>query len=270
MDKLFIETDFGTIRYLENKGGGDVPTLFIHGFMGVADSWIETISSTGSHSLAVDVVGHGKSSFIDIKGDNTIELWSNSISQLIKSKNLEKVNVCGYSMGGRLSVAFASQYPDSINKLILESSSLGINDDDEREKRLIEDLDRCNQIESNLEKFVDTWESLPMFKNQERRNKLAFIDQRKHRLSHDSLQLSESLKLFSQGAMKSYKDEFSGFDFPIHLINGSEDVKYMDISDKMSTQNKNVTIHSVDSGHNVHLERPNIFIDIIKDILNSN
>ena len=70
--------------------------------------------------------------------------------------------------------------------------------------------------------------------------------------------------------MRSYIDEFSKFDFPIHLINGTEDVKYMHISDTISTLNRNVTTHRVESGHNVHLERPNIYIDIIKDILNSN
>ena len=270
MKQKYIKTDIGLIRYLTSAIKSDIPTLFVHGFMGTADSWVEIIDSACASALTIDIVGHGKSRFMDVNGEHTIESWSHSLKQLIASQNLEKVNICGYSMGGRLSVAFASQYPSTVNKLILESSSLGIENIDKRKLRYLDDLDKCNQINQDLTKFVDSWESMPIFINQESRNKAGYQEQRKQRLSHAPRELSQALRLFGQGAMKSYQQEFAEFNFPIHLINGSEDTKYLEISDKMRQLNKNVTIHRVHSGHNIHLERPNIFIDILKDTLNSN
>ena len=238
--------------------------------MGTANSWVDIIKDMDCHVLAIDLPGHGKSSFLDIDKKNTVEECCFSLNELIKSMSLDKVNICGYSMGGRLSVAFASQYSETVNKLILESSSLGIENIDKRKLRYVDDLDKCNQINQDLTKFVDLWESTPIFINQESRNKAGYQEQRRQRLAHVPCELSQALRLFGQGAMKSYQQEFAEFNFPIHLINGNEDAKYLEISDNMRQLNRNVTIHRVHSGHNIHLERPNIFIDILKDTLNSN
>ena len=108
MKQKYIKTDIGLIRYLTSAIKSDIPTLFVHGFMGTADSWVEIIDSACASALTIDIVGHGKSRFMDVNGEHTIESWSHSLKQLIASQNLEKVNICGYSMGGRLSVAFAS------------------------------------------------------------------------------------------------------------------------------------------------------------------
>jgi len=265
----YINTDIGVIRYLENTDRSNQPTIFLHGFMGSASSWDDVANSNFCNTIAVDIPGHRKSHFAKLE-DSSVDRWSDSMKQLIISKKLTRVNMCGYSMGGRLAIAFASRYPNIINKLILESSSCGIDEESQRKLRYQQDLDSCKRIETDLTGFVDAWESNPMFQKQEQRNKSGYIAQREQRLSHEPTQLSQSLKLFGQGSMKSYVNEFSDFNFPVHLINGTEDKKYLAIADKMKEQNKNVVAHRVDAGHNVHLERPNIFIDILKDILNSN
>ena len=265
----YIKTDVGVIRYLKNTDRSNLPTIFIHGFMGSANSWDQVINSNFCNTIAIDIPGHRKSHFTNLD-DNSVDKWSDSMKQLIISKKLTRVNMCGYSMGGRLAIAFASRYPNVINKLILESCSCGIDKDDKRKLRYQQDLDNCRRIETDFSGFVDAWESNPMFLNQEHRNKSGYIAQREERLSHIPTQISQSLKVFGQGSMKSYDNEFSKFNFPIHLINGTEDKKYLAIADKMKDQNKNVVIHRVEAGHNIHLERPNMFIDILKDILNSN
>ena len=55
-------------------------------------------------------------------------------------KKVKKLHLCGYSLGGRLAISFAAKYPDMIQSLLLESTSLGIADRVEREERYQKDL----------------------------------------------------------------------------------------------------------------------------------
>ncbi len=68
--------------------------------------------------------------------------------------NIEKLNLCGYSMGGRLAISFVTKYPEKINTLILESASYGIESKEGREERLKKDLKLCKHIEKDFPKFL--------------------------------------------------------------------------------------------------------------------
>ena len=168
-------------------------------------------------------------------------------------------------MGGRLAIAFACKYPQKINKLILESTSYGIQNKEEKEERLQEDLTLCDLIEKDSPKFVQKWENSPLFSKQKDRNKEGFLKQQKERLSHNPKQLSKALRSFSQGTMRFYKDSFAEFKFPITVINGSEDLKYIEAGKRFCSINKNANQDVLDSsGHNVHLENPSKYIDCLK------
>jgi len=170
-------------------------------------------------------------------------------------------------MGGRLAVAFASKYPDKIQSLILESATLGINDNNAKKERYQEDLKLSDLIESNFSTFIHKWENNPLFLNQEKRNKKGFLRQRKDRMTHNPAQLSKALKVFSQGAMESYEKEFSTFEFPIVIINGEEDSKYLKIGKNMKIISE-ISAHYtvVNSSHNIHLEQVDKFIDYLTSI----
>ena len=260
-----IETNRSSNHVVLNNQGDSTPTLFLHGFTGTGDSWKEIVSKLDRFCIAPDIVGHGKSSFNDIDSDYTIDDWCDDLSQILDSLKVDRLNICGYSMGGRLAISFASKYPDRIERLILESTSLGIKDNNAKKERYQEDLKLCKLIESDYSKFIRGWESSPLFLNQEERNKPAFLKQRKERLSHSPTQLSKALEVFSQGKIKSYEKEFSKFNFPILIINGSDDLKYTLAGEKMSEINKQATQDVVDNtNHNVHLESIDAFIGLIK------
>ena len=157
------------------------------------------------------------------------------------------------------------KYPQRINKLILESASYGIESEKEREKRLQEDLSLCDLIEKDYHKFVQKWKNSPLFSKQKDRNREGFLKQQKERLSHNPKQLSKALRSFSQGTMKFYKDSFAEFKFPITVINGSEDFKYIEAGKLFCSINQNANQYVLDnSGHNVHLENPSEYIDCLK------
>ena len=263
--EIIIKTNKTTNYLYSNLKNTDVATVFLHGFMGSSKSWEDIIHDLNFPCLLFDLPGHGKSIFNNLSAKYDIDTWCHEFNYILDYQGLSKVNLMGYSMGGRLSIAFASKYPDKVNKLILESCSLGIKDSKQRGVRFDQDLSLCDQIQTNLYGFVEKWENNELFLKQQVRNPEGFLSQRKHRLLANSKQLAKSLKSFSLGKMDWMDEVFAKFQFPIYVINGSEDSKYLNFSKKMSEINDNV-IHRIipNSGHNTHLEQKTDFIDCMK------
>ena len=260
-----IQTDKATHHiYISNRGSG-VPTIFLHGFTGSHHSWDEIVKGFKRPAITIDLPGHGKSTFNNLDADYSIEDWCEDFNEILYSLDIHQIDLCGYSMGGRLAIGFAAKYPDKINKLILESASYGIEDKKNRRERFQEDLKLAHFIEKDLPAFVQKWENSPLFLKQKDRSSHGFLNQQKDRLSHNPKQLSKALKSFSQGNMGFYKESFEKFQFPITVINGSEDTKYTDKGKILSAINQNVKHFAIDlAGHNIHLENLRSFIDCLK------
>ena len=258
--EIIIKTKRTTNYVYLNDKGSDIPMVFLHGFTGSHRSWGKVVEKLGCTVVTLDLPGHGKSLFISLNLDYCIDDWCEDFNQISDFLDISKIDLCGYSMGGRLAIAFASKYPEKINKLVLESASYGIEDKKVKEERFKGDLEQCQLIEEDLPLFVRKWENNELFLNQKNRNPQGFLDQQKQRLSHNSKQLSKSLKSFSQGNMRFYKNEFLNFKFPVILINGSEDSRYIKIGNDIKSVNKAINQYIIEEcGHNTHIEKPNSF-----------
>jgi len=262
--EIIIKTKRTTnYAYLNSKRDA-TPTLFLHGFTGSHSSWEKVIEKIEVAAIALDLPGHGKSTFNNLDVNYSIDCWCEDLNEILNSLEVDKVNLCGYSMGGRLAIAFAVKYPKRVNKLILESTSCGIEGAEDKEERFKEDLKLCSLIEADLLKFVKKWEDSTLFINQRRRSLEGFLNQKKKRLSHNPIQLSKALRSFSQGQMDFYLHNISKFEFPIVIINGAEDKKYVQIGGQISALASSAKHYIIpNSGHNVHLENPALFIDCL-------
>ena len=264
--EITIKTNRTINRVYINGKESSIPTIFLHGFTGSNQSWEEVITILDGKSIALDLPGHGKSIFKDLDIDYNIEDWCEDFIEIVTFLKLDIFNLCGYSMGGRLAIAFASKYPEKINKLILESTSFGIEDKNDRKIRFEEDLNLCSLIETDFHEFIQKWENNPLFLKQRDRNSNSFFKQQADRLLRNPAQLSKALKSFSQGKMNFYNDEIPKFSFPIMIINGFEDDKYIEIG-KILNKINDKSIHYIidNSNHNVHLESIDAFIDLLRN-----
>ncbi|HRF97559.1 MAG TPA: alpha/beta fold hydrolase, partial [Aggregatilineales bacterium] len=81
--------------------------------------------------------------------------------------NIPSCTVLGYSMGGRLALAFAIFHPQRVSKLILESSSAGLELAEERLARITSDESLAERIiTGGIASFVAEWENVPLWKTQ--------------------------------------------------------------------------------------------------------
>ena len=262
---MFFITDKLKFYFSKFNISKEVPYFFLHGFTGTQQNWTTTIKGLKKPSYAIDLPGHGKSLFLKQNTKYTFDDWCDDFNQLLEYLNLNKINLCGYSMGGRLAISFAKKHPNKINSLFLESTSFGLKNEEDRNKRIKSDKVISDNILNNFNKTMIEWSYKPLFSSQKIRNKTEWDEQLNHRLMHKKRQLSKSLKVFSLGKMNYYRNDIINFTFPIIIINGSEDKKFIEIGKDLLSLNRNSKLYIVpESNHNIHMENNNEFVKILK------
>jgi len=243
------------------------PLVFLHGFIGSMENWSEIVSHFDVPTILIDLPGHGQSHFKDISNYSFTD-WNEDFKFMLSQLEIDTINLCGYSMGGRLALSFACEYHQSVNRLILESSTSGSRDESEQRNRVKEDQLNCVKIMNDYPAFVKDWLDNQLFINQKDRNLNGWKAQQEIRLGQDVEQLSLSLKFLCTGKMKSLWSKIKALQSSVMLITGSEDSKYCRIATEclqVIPDCKWVNISNC--GHNIHLEQSTQFIDSIKSFL---
>ena len=254
---IFIKHDLGDKK--------QVPFLFLHGFTGSVESWSQIISKLDHPYILIDLPGHGKSKFCNSL-EYTFSDWTSDLKHVLDKIDVRAIKLCGYSMGGRLAAAFTQAYPNVVKEIFIESSHMGIENDEDKKKRLSDDIDLSNKIRNTFGQFLSDWSDIDMFQMQRVRNIKAWKSQEVIRLSQDSDQLAKALDSFSLGRMPVYHQFISKSDIPIHYINGIEDSKYLEYSKSLYELNNSIVHHVIDdASHNVHLENEKAYINILNE-----
>lgn len=258
------------LYHVRIKGTGK-PVLFLHGFTGDSSTWDEAIDqlSQNAQCIAVDLPGHGKTKMPnDPNRFSTVETCKD-LADLLLFLEIQKVDVVGYSMGGRLALSFACLYPEKVGKLVLESASPGLVQVEDRLERQQRDENLAQFIEVNgIEAFVNRWEAIPLFESQKALS--ADIQQmiRSQRLTNDPTGLAMSLREMGTGNQPSWWDRLSMLTSSTLLIVGEKDPKFCAIADKMQnlipSAKKSVIL---DAGHAIHVEQPRKFGTMLMEFL---
>jgi esterase len=98
--------------------GQGQPLILLHGLFGSSNNW-GTVAKHFSQShqvISVDLRNHGKSPHAD--SQNYPDM-ANDLIELCDSLNLESIDLLGHSLGGKVAMQFATQYPDRMNQLIV-------------------------------------------------------------------------------------------------------------------------------------------------------
>lgn len=245
--------------------------ILLHGFTGSANDWKDTANKLDKryNKIAVDLIGHGKSSSPTDLKFYTIESISDQIKEIILHTGLKEVILCGYSMGGRVALHFAVNKINLLKGLILESSSAGIKNKNEREKRKNSDEELASYINNNtIEDFITRWLDQEIFGTIRRfsNEKVKMIKEEKMKNSRTGL--ANSLRGFGTGIMPYLGSELIKLKFPVLLISGGLDGKFTQINQNLRKQFPSAK-HKIIStaGHNTHLEEPKKFVEAVNQFL---
>jgi len=253
--------------HVEIKGEGP-PLIGFHGFAENSSTW-EALELTGRQLILPDLTGHGLSAKPDRLKPYTLPIMLNHLHQLIHRLGYSKYFLLGYSLGGRLALAYALTYPEEVQGLILESSSYGIEDENERKKRRRQDLELAKEIrDKGVEWFEGYWSSLPLFTTQTRLPMEIRAKIRERRLGNVPHALANTLLGVGHGIYPCFKEQVPRLTLPTLYIHGEEDEKYQNIGQQLQKLNPQIQKAVVPgAGHNTHLEKPEIFTGLVQAFL---
>lgn len=140
---MFLETASSRIAFEIHGEKNNKAIVFIHGFPFDKSMWDEQAALLGSDHLAVtfDIRGHGESS--PGSGQYLVEFFVDDVMALLDHLGLEKVCLCGLSMGGYTALRAIDREPARFSGLVLCDTK---SSPDTNEAK----LNRANQIRTIL------------------------------------------------------------------------------------------------------------------------
>ena len=143
----------------------------------------------------------------------------------------ERFVLAGYSMGGRVALHVALAVPQRIERLVLVSTTGGIEDPAEREARRAADEELAKRIEAGtIEEFADVWTAQPLFADDPPEVVARWREElRRNRPAS----LAASLRGLGAGVLPPVWDELGALSMPATVVVGERDAKYRAIGERL-------------------------------------
>jgi pimeloyl-ACP methyl ester carboxylesterase len=118
------------IAYLD-EGEGE-PILLVHGFAStknvnwVYPAWVSELRKAGRRVIALDNRGHGDSAKLYDPEAYHIPLMASDVTALMDHLDIERADIMGYSLGGRMTAWLAYRQPQRLHSAILGGIGIGL------------------------------------------------------------------------------------------------------------------------------------------------
>lgn len=232
--------------------------VFLHGFGGTRHAWDRVIAGLDPQryrSLALDLPGHG-----DLSSYKRPITFDGCVEEVLAAAP-ERFALCGYSMGGRIAQHVALAAPERVSRLVLISSSPGIEDPRERVRRreadgqLAEDLERLP-----FEDFIERWRTQPLFRDDPPEvGALAREDQ----LRNDPHALATAMRGIGTGEMEPLWQRLGELTMPVTIVVGDRDAKFRALGTRMPALIPEGKMVVIPGGHALPLENPSDLARVI-------
>ena len=119
----FVELNGVKLHYLDYGSAGKPPMLCLHG--GAAHAhWFDFIApafTSGYRVLSLDLRGHGDSAWAE-QHTYSFQTFAADVDAFVQKLDLRDFVLVGHSMGGMVSLLYASNYPGRVARLIVIDS----------------------------------------------------------------------------------------------------------------------------------------------------
>jgi 2-succinyl-6-hydroxy-2,4-cyclohexadiene-1-carboxylate synthase len=232
--------------------------VLIHGFTQSGAAWgtiTDRVAAAGHQTIAVDAPGHGGSATVEA------DLPAGADLMVGVAADAGPAAWLGYSMGGRFALHAALRHPEAMSRLVLVSTSAGIDDPDERAARRASDEALAERVETEgVEAFVDWWLTIPLFATLPPE-----AARRPDRLSNTAAGLASSLRLAGAGTQEPLWDRLAAIEMPVLVVAGEMDRAYAERAHRLADSiGPNATARIIPgAGHACHLEQPEAFLETV-------
>lgn len=257
--------------YYRELGKGNKHTIIIlHGLYGCSDNWLSIAKqlSENFHIIIPDLRNHGQSPHSDI---HNYQAMMDDVIELLDDLKINKCNIIGHSMGGRLATHITLNHSDRIENIIIaDITPMQSNENDDRNNEhynfhtgLINDLQKVDL--DNVSTFQEADEELSNYITD--RKLKAFIlknikktpDGLKWKFNLESL--SKNLEFIMLGIPIKNLEHIKIKNASLFLRGALSD--YIKIEDYKPIKAIFVNCQIIeipDAGHWLHAEQPSLFI----------
>ena len=265
-----VELDAGrSISALTWGEPGAAEVVFVHGGAQNAHTWDTVALALGRPALAVDLPGHGHSSWRSDGAYSPANL-ADDVAAAIRQHAPEARLVVGMSLGGLTSMLLATRHPDLVQSLVMVDITPGVNQ--KKAKAIIDFVNGPQSFTSFDDLLARTIEFNPTRSESSLRrgilhNAHPVADgswqwnyDRTNRLDRNEGELSgmPETDVMSDDARNPLWDDFASVECPIMLVRGSLSpvVDDADVAEAKRLQ-PDMVVHLVDgAGHSVQGDRP--------------
>jgi 2-succinyl-6-hydroxy-2,4-cyclohexadiene-1-carboxylate synthase len=226
--------------------------VLLHGFSGTRHAWDGVIAALDRERyrppLALDLPGHG-----DAADAHRPITFAGCVAHVL-AHSPPRFVLCGYSLGGRVALHVALAAPERVTRLVLVSSSPGIEDADERAARRDADRALARELEDEpFERFIERWRTQPLFAGEPADvGALARADQRRNRPEA----LAAALRGIGTGEMEPLWSRLGELGMPVTVLAGERDPKFLAIGRRMLASLPAGELLTLPGGHGLPLECP--------------
>lgn len=225
--------------------------VLLHGFSGTRRAWdgvAASLKREGYRSLALDLPGHGD------EGESERPITFDGCVGHVLARSPRRFALCGYSMGGRVALHVALSAPERVARLILVSSTAGIEDARERAARAAADRLLADELERiPFEDFIERWRTQPLFaEDPQAVGELAREDQRRNRPEA----LAAALRGIGTGEMDALWDRLGELAMPVTVVVGDRDAKFRALGERIAALLPDARLVVIPGGHGLPLENP--------------
>jgi len=225
--------------------------VLLHGFSGTRHAWDAVAAQLSPQRylpLALDLPGHGDAA------EQVAPISFDSCVADVLANAPERFALCGYSLGGRVALHVALAAPERVTRLVLLSTSAGIDDGAERADRRAADRRLADELERiAFEQFIERWRTQPLFADDPPEiGELAREDQRRNR-PHV---LAAVLRGIGTGEMTPLWDRLGELTMPVTVVVGERDAKFRALGERMVALIAAAKLVVIPGGHRLALESP--------------
>ncbi len=255
-----------TVSYIDEGSTSSPTIIFIHGFPLNKLMWEKQIEllKENYRVIAYDIRGHGKT---DVGNDTfSIELFVNDLLSLMDALKIDKTILCGFSMGGYISLNAIVNYPERFNALILCDTNCAADKPEAKEKRMkaIENIKEKGLEQYAEESLKKLFAPISFSKHLE---EIAIVRKMIMNTSRQSLYRT----LHALADRTETCTRVQELKVPVLIIVGKEDeLTPPDVALMMHEKIKGSIIHIIDhAGHLSNMENPGEFNNQLSGFLSS-
>jgi 2-succinyl-6-hydroxy-2,4-cyclohexadiene-1-carboxylate synthase len=227
------------------------PLVLLHGFTQTGRGWDEVVRHLGGERyrpLAPDLRGHGAAA-----ARRPIDFPScvADVAGLAPGR----FALAGYSMGGRLALHVALAHPERVSRLVLVSTTAGIEDPAERARRRDADERLAAWMTSQrMAEVADRWAAQPLFAGQPPDVAAAA---RADRLHNEPEHLAAALRGIGTGAMQPLWERLGELTMEVAVLAGERDEKFVALAQRLAgALPRGAPTIVAGAGHALPLEAP--------------